>query len=258
MSGKEEEELAGGNVTRVARIEGNVHRDVGPWTPVVHALLAHLERAGFAGSPRVLGFDDDGREVLTYIEGDPGSLQFPRALLRADALTAFGRFIRAFHDAAAGFVPDPSAVYQIGTKAVGPGEIVCHGDLGYWNTVWRGDDVVGLIDWEFAEPERPIFDAATAAISSVPLRDDEWATRVGFAQHLDRRGRIEAFCAGYGGVSPAEVVDAAAEVMTKEMDRLRVFGAEGREPWASFLERGQLRMFEGVARWIEENRDSIV
>ena len=46
--------------------------------------------------------------------------------------------------------------------------------------------------------------------------------------------------------------------MTKEMDRLRVFGAEGREPWASFLERGQLRMFEGVARWIEENRDSIV
>ena len=112
MSGKEEEELAGGNVTRVARIEGNVHRDVGPWTPVVHALLAHLERAGFDGSPRVLGFDDDGREVLTYIEGEPGSLQFPRALLRADALTAFGRFIRAFHDAAAGFVPDPSAVYQ--------------------------------------------------------------------------------------------------------------------------------------------------
>jgi hypothetical protein len=33
-------------------------------------LLGHFEREGFAGAPRALGFDDQGREVLTYIEGE--------------------------------------------------------------------------------------------------------------------------------------------------------------------------------------------
>jgi Tol biopolymer transport system component len=36
----------------------------------VHALLRHLESVGFEGAPRVVGFDDSGREVLTYVDGD--------------------------------------------------------------------------------------------------------------------------------------------------------------------------------------------
>ena len=37
----------------------------------MHALLRHLKRVGFPGSPRVVGdgYDDQGREVLTYIKG---------------------------------------------------------------------------------------------------------------------------------------------------------------------------------------------
>ena len=46
-------------------------REAGPWTPTTHALLRHLEEAGFPYSPRVVGsgFDDQGRETLQYIEG---------------------------------------------------------------------------------------------------------------------------------------------------------------------------------------------
>jgi hypothetical protein len=36
-------------------------RPARPWTSAVHALLRHLERAGFAGSPRVVGDGYDGR-----------------------------------------------------------------------------------------------------------------------------------------------------------------------------------------------------
>jgi hypothetical protein len=58
-----------GQPSRVFRRGNTVLRPAGPWTPAVHALLRHLERAGFAGSPRVVGdgYDDQGREVLTYI-----------------------------------------------------------------------------------------------------------------------------------------------------------------------------------------------
>ena len=47
-----------------------VRRATGPWTPAVHALLRHLETAGFEAAPCVLGVDDDGREVLSFIEGE--------------------------------------------------------------------------------------------------------------------------------------------------------------------------------------------
>ena len=253
-----EEALMGGLITFPVRIQGNVHRESGPWTPSVHALLRHLEDAGFDGAPRVVGFDDVGREVLTYVDGEPGSLRFPQGLLHQHGLMALGRFIRRFHDAVTAFVPAPDAVYRIGARPLGPGEIVCHGDLGYWNTVWRGDEVVGLIDWDTAEPAPPLRDVAVAAMTTVPMHDDEWAVRVGFLPPLDRRARLAAFCAGYGDVTPAEVVEAAAESMRVEMERLQVFGAEGREPWASLLEGGQLQMFGNVATWIAVNRASLV
>ena len=135
---------------------------------------------------------------------------------------------------------------------------MCHGDLGYWNTVWRGDDVVGLIDWDTAEPAPPLRDVAVVAMTCVPMHGDEWALRVGFLSPFDRRGRLAALCTGYGDVSPAEVVQAAADSMTLEIERLQVLGAEGREPWASLLEGGQVRMFETVAGWIAANRASLV
>jgi hypothetical protein len=64
--------LAGGGRTAVARRGGVVIRDTGPWARSVHSLLRHLHEVGFMGAPRVVGdgFDEQGREVLTYVEGE--------------------------------------------------------------------------------------------------------------------------------------------------------------------------------------------
>ena len=79
--------LAGGRTSPgVVRIGNTVHRPVRRWTTTVHAVLRHLERAGFTEAPRVLGFDDAGREVLTYLQGRrpvrrPGRRGCPRTRL---------------------------------------------------------------------------------------------------------------------------------------------------------------------------------
>src|SRR5205807_1326107 len=66
--GPDGELLTGGRTTPgVVRIGNAVHRPVRAWTTTVHAVLRHLERAGFPEAPRVLGFDDRGREVLSYL-----------------------------------------------------------------------------------------------------------------------------------------------------------------------------------------------
>jgi hypothetical protein len=36
----------------------------------VRALLRHFEAVGFHGAPRLLGIDDRGRDVLSYLDGD--------------------------------------------------------------------------------------------------------------------------------------------------------------------------------------------
>ncbi|WP_336206987.1 hypothetical protein [Nonomuraea sp. LPB2021202275-12-8] len=64
--------LQDGAHRRVVRIGDTVRRPVQPWTPAVHALLRHLQAVAFPYSPRVLGIDEEGREVLTYLEGDSG------------------------------------------------------------------------------------------------------------------------------------------------------------------------------------------
>jgi hypothetical protein len=57
---------------RVERIGDTVRRPAMPWTPAVHGLLRYLEDVGYPHAPRVLGFDERGREVLTWIEGESG------------------------------------------------------------------------------------------------------------------------------------------------------------------------------------------
>jgi hypothetical protein len=67
----------------------------------VHRLLAHLEEVGFESTPRFLGLDAQGREVLTFIEGDVhsdcGAIVWEDGQLKAAA-----KLLRRFHDATAG------------------------------------------------------------------------------------------------------------------------------------------------------------
>jgi hypothetical protein len=79
----------------------------------VHEYLHHLEAAGFAGSPRVLGTESN-REVLAFIEGDvpvdprwqPGhGHRLPPYARTEAALRGAAELIRKRHSAAAGFAP---------------------------------------------------------------------------------------------------------------------------------------------------------
>lgn len=102
--------LAGGDVTEgLVRVGNTVRRPVGPHSPLVHALLAHLEAVGFAGAPRFLGIDGSGREVLSYIDGEVAGRPRPAWIADEARLASVGRLVRAYDDAAASFTPAPDA-----------------------------------------------------------------------------------------------------------------------------------------------------
>jgi hypothetical protein len=180
-------------------------RPMGPWSPAVHEYLRHLEAAGFGGAPRLLGIDG-GREVLTFIDGDvasdprwqPGRGHRLPPYARTDlALHAAGRLIRQLHTAAAGFQPRITS-YRSGPRPPGPGEIVSHGDLGPWNTIYRDGIPVAFIDWDAAQPVDPVADLAAAARTFVPLAPPGLLAEAGFDPLPDLAARLRTFLDGYG------------------------------------------------------------
>ena len=69
--------LPGGKLNPVVRVGDTVRRPSGAWTPTVHALLRHLRERDFTLGPEPFGFDEHGREVLSYIPGDTIGDRFP-------------------------------------------------------------------------------------------------------------------------------------------------------------------------------------
>ncbi len=193
----EEVPFEDGNVSRVVRVGQTVRRNTGAWTPAIHALLRYLREAGFTGCPEVLGMDERGREVLSFVPGEtaPASLEG----CRDDAtLVAAARLYRSFHDAVSGFVPPRDARWRFTVGAPEDGEIVCHNDLGPWNTVIAGGQPVALIDWDFAAPAPRAWDLAYALWRWAPLYAEER-----FGPLAERARRIAVFCDAYGWDDPA-------------------------------------------------------
>ncbi|GAB1331995.1 phosphotransferase [Streptomyces sennicomposti] len=116
-------------------------------------LLRLLEARGWSGAPRYLGVDDEGREVLSYLEGHVAwEPRQPAAVSSDESLATVARLVREFHDLTAG------------TPLAGDQEVVCHNDLSPKNTVYQSSGgtlrPVAFIDWDLAAPGARIHDLA--------------------------------------------------------------------------------------------------
>jgi hypothetical protein len=191
--------------TGIVRRGDQVLRPMGSWSPAVHEYLRHLEAAGFDGSPRVLGIEGD-REILTFIDGgvandphwQPGrGHRLPPYARTEQALRGTARLIRQLHSAAAGFQPAITS-YRFHPYPPMAGEIVSHGDLGPWNTVYQRGIPVAFIDWDAAQPVEPLAELATAAWNFVPLISPEQLAEAGFDPLPDLPARLHTFVDAYG------------------------------------------------------------
>ena len=187
---------AEGGPSHVIRSGATVKRRAAPWTGTVHALLRHLEEAGFAGAPRVAGdgFDADGNEVLTYIDGSIGHPHpWPD-----DAVAEVGALLRDLHTATASFRPPPDAQWQPWwMHHRGPDAVIGHCDAGPWHTVARAGRPVAFIDWTLAGPVDRLDEVVATAWWHAQLHDDDIAERHGLPDAATRAGQLRLFLDGY-------------------------------------------------------------
>jgi hypothetical protein len=251
---------------RVVRVGDTVRRPMYPWSPSVHLLLQHLESVGYSSAPRLLGIDEEGREVLSFVEGVAGAegssgpgfgAHVWAMVVPDDGLARFARLLRDYHEAVAGFEPPADTPWATGAPgAPGPGEVVCHNDFGPWNVVWRDSTPICIIDWDYAAPALPLDDVAFALEWSIPFAsDDECLLWRRFTELPDRRRRVEVFAQAYGLPTTSHVVDAVIARQHKFRATVIEHAARGIESDIDAVAAGYLDTVDARIRWSETNRD---
>ena len=243
-----ERRLPGGRSFGAVRAGDEVRRPAQPWTATVHSVLRHLEDVGFDGAPQARGFDEQGRERLTFLTFLPGqtlgeTTPWPDWLRSDDALRQVGGWLRRLHDATAAFRPAGDAVWFTG-RPWQPGLVIAHLDASPWNAVWADGALAGFVDWDTASPSRREDDLAFSALTWVPLLTAEIAGHAGFGDAADRRRRFHLLPDAYGYTGdPTAIRDAIIGRVERNVAMIRQF-ADGGEPtfqrmlpWAADLER---------------------
>jgi aminoglycoside phosphotransferase (APT) family kinase protein len=208
------EQLAG-NVGGAWRVGDTVRRSTGPWTPAVHALLDHLLQR-LPQIPRVLGFDDQGREVLTYLPGHV--VDVDREMLTRGQLRSVVTWTRRLHEAVAGF--DHPGPWRF-ARVEGP-TLIAHNDIAPYNICFDGDELVGVFDWDLAAPSTALLELAFIAWNCVPLWRDIGAPLAA--------ERLELIASTYGTHSAREIVHAVPpriQLMLDWIPRAAAAGDQG-------------------------------
>jgi phosphotransferase family enzyme len=180
--------LQGGRLTPgIVSIGNTVHRPPKQNSAFIHELLLFLEKQGFGFAPRFLGVDEQGRDILTYLEGQtwPAS----GSTLPDELLVQAAQVIRRYHDLTAG---SPLAQGR---------EIVAHNELGPHNTIFQENQLIGLIDWDDVAPGTRLRDLANAVYNYVDV--SHWANQTA----PEQARRIRLMCAAYGWDNPVALVD---------------------------------------------------
>jgi Phosphotransferase enzyme family len=242
--------LEGGDLNHVVRVGDTVRRPQGEWSPAVHALLLHFETVGFDGAPRFLGIDDEGREMLSFVEGDAGLAPLPPD---DDVLVELGGLLRRTHEAVAAFEPPADAVWFTG----GEGPLICHRDLFPPNVILRDRRPVAFVDWDFAGPAEPLDDVFSAASHWVPLNigADDWGLPA------DRKPeRLRILCDAYGlpAADRGRFVDKAISIRRGGYELKKRLGRDERRPgWREMWDRGDGDRALANIRLLEELRPEL-
>ena len=250
--------MPAGDVTDgVVRVGGTIRRPHQPQSFAVAEYLDWLEDAGFDGSPRFLGRDAQGRDVLTFVPGQcagrrSGGLgRSPR-----NSWPPWPAWCAALHAASAGFVPRrPSVPAPARSGRIRSAGLVCHLDVTPQNVVVRDGRAAGLVDFDLAGPAHgaPGFAQHRHALGAAPRPADAWP---GW-EAADPFRRLRIFADAYGWNDeerrrlPGAGIEAAALSYERMQHNARALGggwarmwqdgAGGHDPPPRRLARGQRR-----------------
>ncbi|MHC5261883.1 phosphotransferase family protein [Streptomyces sp. UC4497] len=233
--------LPGGSINAVVRVGDTVRRPASP--EFTRDLLRWFEVRGWDGAPRHHGSDDEGRDVLDFLDGHVAwEPRQPAAVTSDESLVALARLVRAFHDLTAG------------TELAGAEEVVCHNDLAPKNTVYRPVDgvlrPVAFIDWDLAAPGRRIHDVAHVCWQYLGLGPSVTDTE-------DAARRMRLIADAYGLADRSELVATVLWWQDRCWRGIQAGADSGDAVMMRLRDSGVVGEVRGACEWVCERRGEL-
>ena len=190
------EYLAGGRENQIKRTGNHVIRPAGAWSKSVHMLLAHLHENGFNAVPTALGFDDNGNEIVSFIQGDVCNYPLSDNAKSLEMLQTAASLLRTYHDTTTSFIQDETSNQPWMLPPRQPIEVICHGDYAPYNVVLNGRIAIGIIDFDTAHPGPRVWDIAYALYRWAPFTHPQ--NEDGWGNLAEQIIRAKQFCDAYG------------------------------------------------------------
>ena len=245
-----------GNGGLVVRVGNTVRRPWAAHTDSVHAWLRHVRSAGFLAVPEPLGRDEQGREVLSWIDGDVAIPPYPGWAGSDEFLVSVARLLRSMHEACDGFDPAPYT-WNDELRDVTAGPVMCHNDLCLENLIARDGRVVAMVDFDFLAPGRAITDVAATSRFVVPLRSP--ARREPWVHEEDVFRRLRLFVDAYGLSDEDRVTFVTALEERRRIGQRFVLGRaeRGEQLFAHWLTEEGSAKLRAEEEWVRANRGRI-
>jgi hypothetical protein len=114
----------------VIRIGNSIHPKTGAWAKQVHKFLRYLHHQGFHFVLEPFGFDKEGREILSFIEGVTFDYPLPEKARSISVLLSAARLLRAYHDVSVNFLNLNTNSHNWMFPSRDPQEVICHNAWG--------------------------------------------------------------------------------------------------------------------------------
>ena len=143
--------LEGGNTSEgVVRVGDTVRKKMTKNSSTIHKLLQHIQENGFINCPTFLGTDSQGREILSFIDGETGIPSFIWS--SDDCLKETAKILRDYHEATVDYPHDPSDSWAFAYPDEDRHEVIGHSDFAPYNFIFRNKLPISVIDFDLAGP----------------------------------------------------------------------------------------------------------
>lgn len=266
MPAEPEIPLLGGDVTEgLVRVGNTVRRPPAPQNVAVATYLNGLEAAGFAESPRHLGIDDQGRDILSFVPGETAGRPMHAWAAEPEVLESIAAMQRRLHDAVpVGLALPPGATFYAPAQIDGVpaaydvADVIGHNDLTPDNLIFdERHRLVGVIDFDMAGPTDRLLDIVTTLLYWAPLRDP--VDRDPVLRDSDAGSRMRLFANAYG-LDPQQrqrLYDVAVRRQHRSWHAMKQAAERRGGGWARMWTEGVGDVILRSQRWLADHEEEL-